>query len=411
MTDPRSFLREVYGSALAAVDGRRLVARTLSSMAGGAPREAAVLAIGKAAPAMFAGAASAPGLAITRALVITGAAYLPEDRELSGAQLVTGGHPVPDQASLAAGDALLRFLADLPPGEPLLILLSGGASAMAERLPDGVGLDDLARLNRWLLGSGFDIGDTNRIRRAVSAIKGGRLAPLLGGRPAELLIISDVPGDHVHDIGSGPFSPVPAEARRLPPNLPDWIGTLVGHAPPMPAANDPAFATIATRIIANNGSARAAAANRAIASDVKVYRRSTLVAEDAEAAGTAFAEALLRSGEGLHIWGGEPAVTLPPDAGQGGRCQHFALAAAQRLSGAADVHVLAAGSDGCDGGGEQAGALVDGGSVARGRAAGLDPADCLRRADAGRFLAASGDLLPSTATGTNVMDLMFGLKS
>lgn len=407
MIDPRSFLREVYGSALAAVDGRRLVARTL----GGAPREAAVLAIGKAAPAMFAGACAAPGLAITRALVITGTAYLPADQdELRGARVVTGGHPVPDEASLAAGDTLLRFLADLPPGEPLMILLSGGASAMVEQLPDGVGLDDLVRLNRWLLASGFDIGDTNRIRRAASAIKGGRLAPLLRGRPAELLIISDVPGDHPHDIGSGPFSPVPAEARRLPPNLPDWIESLVRHAPPMPAADDPAFASIATRIIANNGSARAAAANRAVASDVKVYRRNTLVAEDAEAAGTAFADSLLRSDAGLHIWGGEPAVTLPPDAGKGGRCQHFALAAAQRLNGAADVHVLAAGSDGCDGGGAQAGALVDGGSVARGRAAGLDPADCLRRADAGRFLAASGDLLPGAATGTNVMDLMFGLK-
>jgi hydroxypyruvate reductase len=408
MTDPRSFLREVYGSALAAVDGRRLVARTL----GGPPRAVAVLAIGKAAPAMFAGAASAPGLTITHALVITGASYVPADRdELRAAQVVTGGHPVPDETSLAAGDALLRFLADLPPDEPLLILLSGGASAMVERLPDGVGLEDLARLNGWLLGSGFDIGDINKVRRAASAIKGGRLAPLLRGRPAELLIISDVPGDHLHDIGSGPFSPVPAETRRLPPNLPDWIETLVRHAPPMPAADDPAFAAIGARIIANNGSARAAAANRASAYDLKVYRRSTLVSEEAEVAGTAFADTLLRSGAGLHIWGGEPAVTLPPDAGQGGRCQHFALAAAQRLSGAADVHVLAAGSDGSDGGGAQAGALVDGGSVARGRAAGLDPADCLRRADAGRFLAASGDLLPGAATGTNVMDLMFGLKS
>ncbi len=93
MTDPRSFLREVYGSALAAVDGRRLVARTL----GGAPREAAVLAIGKAAPAMFAGAVSAPGLAITRALVISGSAYLPTDRdELRGAQVVTGGDLLSD---------------------------------------------------------------------------------------------------------------------------------------------------------------------------------------------------------------------------------------------------------------------------------------------------------------------------
>ncbi|MDB5699045.1 MAG: hypothetical protein JWN69_1849 [Alphaproteobacteria bacterium] len=398
----------MYDAALAAVDGRRLVVRAL----GGTSREAAVLAIGKAAPAMFAGAAAVPELAIARALVISGEPYFPADRaELEGAQVVTGGHPVPNQASLAAGDALLAFLADLPASAPLLILLSGGASAMVERLPDGVGLDQLARLNRWLLASGLDIAEINRIRRAVSGIKGGRLAPLLCGRPAELLIISDVPGDCPHDIGSGPFSPVPLEARGVPPDLPEWIQALIRRAGAIPPPDDPAFAAIVSRIIANNGSARAAAANRAAASDLAVYRRSLLVSEDAEAAGAAFADLLLRSPSGLHIWGGEPVVKLPAEPGQGGRCQHFALAAAQRLTGSGDIHVLAAGSDGCDGGGDHAGALVDGGSIARGRAAGLDPSDCLARADAGRFLAASGDLLPACPTGTNVMDLMFGLKS
>lgn len=408
ITDPRAFLPTLYASALAAVDGRKSVARALRGQRG----ETAVVAIGKAAHAMLAGVKAVPEIGITDALVITGWEYLPPDAGDSvGARYVMGGHPVPDQRSLDAGDALLAFLASLPATQPLLVLLSGGASSMVERLPPAIGLNDLARLNRWLLGSGLNIVQMNSIRRAVSDIKGGRLAALLGGRPTQLLMISDVPGDAPHDIGSGPFSPVPPEARTLPHDLPEWIAALVRHAAPMPMPDDPAFVSITGRIVASNAIARAAVADNALALGLDVYPRQALVTEEAGVAGYHLADELLGRPSGLHVWGGEPNVVLPPSPGRGGRCQHFALAAAQRLSGAGGCHILAAGSDGRDGAGDTAGALIDGGTVARGAAAGLDPEDCLARADAGTFLAVSGDLLPAVATGTNVMDLILGLKS
>lgn len=134
------------------------------------------------------------------------------------------------------------------------------------------------------------------------------------------------------------------------------------------------------------------------------------VAGDAAAAGKQIAEQLLAAAPGLHVWGGETTVQLPAQPGLGGRNQHLALAAAMRIAGPPGLLILAAGTDGTDGPGQDAGALVDGGSLARGESHGLDPARCLATADSGRFLEASGDLIHTGPTGTNVMDLILGLK-
>ncbi|NIR62092.1 MAG: hydroxypyruvate reductase, partial [Gammaproteobacteria bacterium] len=132
---------------------------------------------------------------------------------------------------------------------------------------------------------------------------------------------------------------------------------------------------------------------------------------EASACGRALAEALLAADPGVEVWGGEPTVVLPPRPGRGGRAQTLALSAARVLAGHPGVLLLAAGTDGTDGPTEDAGALVDGGTIARGGRDGLDPLACLRGADAGTFLAASGDLIHTGPTGTNVMDLMVGLKA
>jgi len=137
-----------------------------------------------------------------------------------------------------------------------------------------------------------------------------------------------------------------------------------------------------------------------------------LLTGDAADAGRLCAQALAASAPGtLHVWGGETTVVMPPQPGRGGRCQQLALAAAQEIAGRDEIWLLAGATDGTDGPGDEAGALVDGQSIFRGHAEGLDISDCLGRADSGRFLEASGDLIQTGPTGTNVMDLVLGLQS
>lgn len=406
LADPRAILLDLYRTSVAAVEGRRCAGQAL----GGEQLDAAVLAIGKAADAMFAGATDAPGSRIDQALLVAGQGYADAPVERPGVVRLLGGHPLPDRSSLAAGAAVADFLAGLPRGRPLLVLLSGGASSMVELLPTGLGLDDLVTINRWLLASGLGIADMNAVRRHLSALKGGRMARLLDGRPTRLLIMSDVPGNALHDIASGPLSPVPASARSLPDGLPIWIEQLCSQAPPMPAEDDPLFAAVTARIIADNARGRAAAQRACEALGVPVRDRSEPLAGDAGEVGWRIADQLCRGPSGATLWGGETSVALPPEPGAGGRCQHLALAAALRLAGTDDCFLLAAGSDGHDGDGQAAGAMIDGRTIERGVAASLDPAECLARADSGRFLAASDDLMPAAATGTNVADFVFALK-
>jgi hydroxypyruvate reductase len=179
---------------------------------------------------------------------------------------------------------------------------------------------------------------------------------------------------------------------------------------PLPAPEEACFRTVQLRIIATLADAKRAAATAAAAHGYAVAVEPQFVSGDALAAGAQLAEKLLASPpDVVHIWGGETTVRLPEHPGRGGRNQSLALAAALRLAGTNGV-LLAAGTDGTDGPTEDAGALVDGGTVGRGAAVGLDARAALLAADAGTFLEAAGDLLHTGPTGTNVMDLMIGIR-
>lgn len=398
---PRDLLLEFYQLALTAVAGDGAVRGALGEDP--APeRFRHLLAVGKAAAAMTRGALEVLGDRFRDALVVTkhghgdpGLAADPRVYQLEA------GHPVPDAASLAAGAAVLEYLEALPPGEPLLVLLSGGASAVLEAPAPGVDGELLLAANRWLLGSGLPIHPVNRVRRGLSRLKGGRMAATLGGRETLVLAVSDVPGDRLESIGSGPLV-----AAVDPPgwddlDLPPWLRAALDHAPPPP---DPAaFQAIRHRLVASNRTARAAVAAAARNRGLPVTVHEVLLEGDAATSG---ARVVADPRPGLQIWGGETTVRLPPVPGRGGRCQHLALAAALALDGRRDCWCLAAGTDGSDGPGEDAGALVDGDTVTRGRDAGRDPRVDLAAADAGTFLAASGDLVSTGPTGTNVMDLV-----
>lgn len=405
----RQQLLTIYRAALAAVHGRQCCRRFLSGHRPTGP--VALVAIGKAASSMAQGAADALGTQIRRGLVITKPGH---SEPLTGVaadfDCLFAGHPVPDARSLRAGAALLAFIDALPDGVELLLLVSGGASALVEVLPAGVGLAELQRLNDWLLGSGLDIGAMNAARRSLSCIKGGRLARRLAGRRSLCLMISDVPGDDPGVIGSGLLAPAPVMPAGLAGQVPDWLSPLQSLMPPLPTADDDCFASVESHIVARLQDALAAAAEAGRGLGYAVFEHATPLAGDATSCGRVLARQLREGPPGVHIWGGETSVRLPQRPGRGGRNQHLALAAARVLAGEDRCSLLCAGTDGSDGPGEDAGAIVDGGTLRRGLRQGLDAAEALRRADSGHFLQASGDLLRSGPTGTNVMDVVLGIK-
>jgi hydroxypyruvate reductase len=404
MTDPRHALLDIFTAALRAVDGRASVRNYLNAHVVDGPVH--LIAVGKAACAMTRGAMDALGTRIRDAFIVTKDGYA----EPLSWPVRESGHPLPDERSLAAGEALLEYLDALPRDARVLVLWSGGASALLEALPVGVDLAQWRRINDWLLGSGLDIVDINRVRKRLSRIKGGRLAAWLAPREVFCLAISDVPGDDPRVIGSGP---VTADEQAAPlPSLPDFVRDALDASPTPPRADNPCFDRVRFQIVANLAAAKAAAAAAAAQRGYRIVVVDDFVAGDAVAAGQRLARSLCAAeNKTVYVWGGETTVTLPPDPGRGGRNQSLALAAAVELAGREDVWFLSGGTDGSDGPTQDAGALVDGGTVVRGAAFGLKARDALARADAGSFLEASGDLIDTGPTGTNVMDLMLGLKT
>ncbi len=403
--EQRRQLLSFYRTALARVHGERIVADYLTEhpVAG----EWAVVAVGKAAAAMALGAQLQLGSRLHSGLVITRYDYGEPQLDNGVWQTIESGHPLPDEMSLLAGEALLHFLEALPGDIPLLFLLSGGASALVEVLPTGITLADLGRVNEWLLASGLEIAQMNSVRRRLSRLKGGQLSAYLHGRRCLQLIISDVPDDEPAVIGSAPLWP--GIAAPMPEGLPAWIVGLLQQINAPPTLDDSCFTSIETIIVADNGLALEAVKERAEAEGLAVYKQPQFQGDAVKLAGL-FCQTLLQGEPGLYLWGGESSVKLPSQPGEGGRSQHLALAAAERLAGRENILLLAVATDGSDGPGESAGALVDGGSKRRGELEGLSLRRSLDKADSGSFLEVSGDLVETGPTGSNVMDLVLGLK-
>jgi hydroxypyruvate reductase len=405
MSNGRALLLSIWQQAVAAVDGRRRVREALADLPVGDPWE--VIAIGKAAPAMTLGAIDALGSQVAHALTISRSGHFPAELD-SKPQVEQGvaGHPLPDTQSLAAGERVLELLNSLPAGRRLLFLISGGSSSLVEVLPDGLGLADLRRVNDWALAGGYDIAAINSIRKRLSLIKGGRLLSHVAGREVLALLISDVPGDDPSLIGSGLVGEPVLE--RLPTNLPPWLNALLArHAAPRDALAVP---SIQRHVIATLDDALAAAQEAGRAAGLATQKGSRRFAGDAVELAAGFCHELKMGPSGLRIWGGESTVRLPAKPGRGGRNQHLALAAARLLVSHEELMLLAAGTDGTDGPTPDAGAIVDSETIERGTLSGLDADDCLARADSGAFLEASGDLVHSGPTGTNVGDLVLGIK-
>lgn len=333
--------------------------------------------------------------------------------------IAEAGHPVPDARGEAAAARLLHLARGARARDLVLFLVSGGGSALTPAPAPPVTLAEKQSVTRSLLAAGAPIGELNAVRKHLSRFKGGQLARAAGPAPVVTLALSDVIGDALDVIASGPTAPDPttfADALRVLDDrgcLADAPASIRarlmagarGEIPETPKPGDPLFAGVEHVIAGNN----AVVAEAALACARSLGYDARLLTRDLQGEAREAARRLVGAARGMPagtclIALGETTVTVR-GRGQGGRCQEFALAAALELDGDPDTVVLAAGTDGTDGPTDAAGAVVDGGTVSRGDAGGRPAAAALADNDAHRYLRASGDLLVSGPTGTNLLDI------
>ncbi|WP_127559822.1 glycerate kinase type-2 family protein [Nioella ostreopsis] len=409
----RSELTELFLAGVAAADPVGAVAQALTARPVKVPDGGTLilLAVGKAANGMMEAARSAvPEGVPTRCLIVTN---YENHRDIAGVACYGAGHPVPDGNGVIAGLAVEKLLREAGARDMVLALISGGGSALLPGPVKGLTLADKAEVNRLLLASGADIEETNIVRQALSRFKGGGLLRLAAHAPVRSLILSDVVGDDLRVIASGPtVGPIAdlATARDVAHRLGIWeqMPGAAREALAREAARDPLPDPDATLVGSNaiSVTAMAAAAGR----PVRVVEAPLIGSVTKAAAQVLDLAASTPSGTAL-LFGGETTVILTGN-GRGGRNQELALRVAllaeeRGLPG--DWLFLSGGTDGRDGPTDAAGAIVDCQSLSRMRAAGADPRALLANSDSHAALAASADLLITGATGTNVADLQIFL--
>ena len=393
---PKVILSNLFCTALNAVNGCAAVECQLQRI----PIEGkvAVVAVGKAASAMMEGVQNKLNGRIQSALVITKEESNDKSHKWSS---IESGHPIPNQKSLDAGTIFLDFIANIQKGTTFLALISGGASALVEVLPQNIDLVTLQKINKWLLGSGLAISEMNKIRQSISLIKAGKALNYLAANKMIQYLISDVEKDDIAIIGSGLF--VAGNQYNFTSEIPNWLKEHIQISPAI------AEVSVESHIVASNEMACQAVIEHAKKENfIVLYHGQTLYGDVFELA-ELLAKELINSKPGIHIWGGETTLVLPKATGRGGRNQSLALALACILEDVKGITVLVGATDGNDGSTDDAGAIIDGFTLQRGKELGLAQ-DYLDTADAGTFLAEAGDLLSTGPTGTNVMDIVIALK-
>lgn len=403
-------LRRILSRALARVEPAGPTARALGELE--LADSVVLLATGKASLGMATGAEAALGRRIAERVVVAPAAHAPTPGVL------VGSHPVPDARSEAAGRALLAAAAAARPDQDVVALISGGGSALSAVPADGLRLADKADAVARLMAAGAPIADLNCVRRHLSALKGGRLA-LASPARVTTLVVSDVVGDALHEVASGPTVPDPTRFADACAVVERWIGWDALPAPVARRLEAGRRGQLSEGMTAPRPRDRAllllglAALVEAAADEARrEVAEVDLVAERLEGPVDAVAEMLAGRMVGprgrLIAAGGEPTVTLPRNAGRSGRAHHLALLMARVLdaAGARGDAVLVAGSDGADGASGAAGAVVEHDTWQRIRAAGLDPDSHLARCDAAAALAAAGAQVATGPTGVNHADLV-----
>jgi hydroxypyruvate reductase len=345
---------------------------------------------------------------------------------LKSVKVSESGHPLPDEAGVRSTLEILRFLEGRDERSLVLFLISGGGSALLPCPADGLTLDDKQRTTQVLLECGATIDEINAVRKHISRVKGGRLAKAAYPAAVVSLILSDVVGDSLDSIASGPTVPDSStfsdclrviERHRIQAKLPPPVRSFLergakGEIEETPKPADPVFQGVQSLIVGSNRLALSAAREKAEELGYNGLILSSVIQGEArEVAGihAAIGKEILASGNPVArpaciISGGETTVTIRGD-GLGGRNQEFALAAAMEIAGLDGIVLLSGGTDGTDGPTDAAGALVDGTTLQRAKDKGLDPERHLQNNDSYHFFKPLEDLLMTGPTFTNVMDL------
>lgn len=412
LADNRDRLRGLFETAVAAVSADVAMPRKLAAARDG---RTAIIAIGKAAAPMMHVAMRQVADPVA-ALLVTRHGHLGDIAFPPSVEVIEAGHPVPDSNSLVAADRALDIVAELRAQDRLILLLSGGGSALTAAPVAGVGLADKQAVTRALLRSGATIGEINCVRKHLSRIKGGRLALAAGPARTTTYIISDVPGDDPAFVASGPTvaddssladarAIVAGYALALPPSVSAALADPRNESPPADALG---LAGCETLVIARARDALAAASAAAAAQGLVVTNLGDRLQAEARHLGAshaALARRLAADGAARAIVsGGETTVTVVNPEGRGGRNLEYLLGLAIALAGDPRITALACDTDGIDGTEDAAGAMIFPDTLARADALGLDPAAYLAANDAYSFFAALGDLVVTGPTLTNVND-------
>ncbi len=388
-----------------------------------------LVGVGKASLAMARGVQDLLADRISGGILICKHLDMPEAIGfLPSIEIIAAGHPLPDENSVAGARDLIRLLERAGEHDLVIAVISGGGSALMT-LPRGdVNLQDMQALTRQLLASGARIEEINTLRKHLDEIKGGGLARAAAPAALLALVLSDVVGNSLDVIASGPTVPDGStfkdayrilEHYNLLETMPASIHTVieegrVGAIHETAKPGDSLFQRVTNVIVGSNGQAARAAVTQAAVEGFNSLLLTTYLTGEAREAGR-FAAGVLRQAA-LHgdplpwpcclVLGGETTVTLK-GSGRGGRNQEMALGAVEVLAGLENVALITLASDGEDGPTDAAGALVTGTTLSRARQLGLDPNAALRNNDAYAFFDALGDILRIGPTGTNVNDLCF----
>ncbi|MFD1796339.1 glycerate kinase [Paracoccus aurantiacus] len=410
MMDDTAFLRRLFDRAVETADPMRFIAKNLPEKPKG---RLVVVGAGKASARMAEAVEAEWGRC--DGLVITRYGY---GRPTQGIEIVEAAHPVPDQAGVDATRRMLDLLGGLAEGDLVLMLISGGASALLSAPAGDMTLTEKQAVNAALLASGAPIGQMNVLRKHLSRVKGGQLAAAAAPARVMALMISDVPGDDPAMIGSGPTvgdASTTADALaiverwgiELPASARAALSRPTGVIPP----GDARLERVENRVVAAPAQSLAAAADMAreggfaniILGDDLDGEARDVAAEHAALALMMQADLAEYDAPVILLSGGELTVTRRGD-GVGGPNAEYALALAVALNGATGIYAIACDTDGVDGAAEVAGAVISPDTLARAKAAGVDPAEALRRNDAHSFFAALGDQVVPGPTLTNVND-------
>ena len=423
-------LREILEAALAAAEPGRAIRRFLSVEDGRVrvgdesfePRRVFVLAVGKASGAMARAGGEVLGDALSGGLCVVKSGH---EEPPPPFETVVAGHPEPDEGSIRAAERAEEFLEDLEEGDLLLVLVSGGASALLADAASGIELEDLKRLNGALLRSGANIGEINTVRKHVSTLKGGNLVRRAAPARVAALLLSDVVGDDPSSIGSGLTAPDPTKledvsrileryALEPPQSVRDHFAK--GHETPKPG--DKVFEKLTNRIVGGGRLSAEAAVKKARELGYEPLLLSTHVTGDARNVAdlhAAIVKEVQESGNPVAppcalISGGEATVVVRGE-GTGGPHQEFALTLAVELEGAEGWAALAVDTDGNDGPTDAAGGLVTGETATAIRESGTDPQEALENNHSYGALEAGDALVYTGPTSTNVNDLRVVLVS